>query len=128
MGSRRDDNSIRLPAHVCHLRHGRYPGSLAGLHPLEERTWDRVNSRERVLLALAHQEPDRVPIDYWATPEITTRLVERFGFSAQEELLDHLGVDLTYIKGPEYIGPDPIQYAERYHFTGDGQGIRILGS
>lgn len=66
-----------------------------------------MNSQERVALALDHQEPDRVPIDYWATSEINAKLLERFGFSSQEEILQHFDVDLRYIEGPQYIGPEP---------------------
>ena len=65
-----------------------------------------MNSRERVELALAHREPDRVPIDYWASGEITAKLLETLGFSTEEELLRHFDVDLRYIAGPRYIGPE----------------------
>jgi uroporphyrinogen decarboxylase len=60
-----------------------------------------------VTLALRHKEPDRVPIDYWATPTVTTRLLNHFGLSTQEELLEQLDVDFRYIDGPKYIGPEP---------------------
>ena len=65
-----------------------------------------MNSRERVQLALSHQQPDRVPIDYWATAETNQRLLEHFGLTSQEELLQRLGVDFRYIEGPRYIGPE----------------------
>lgn len=65
-----------------------------------------MNSRERVWLALAHQKPDRVPIDYWASPEITTALLEKLQLSSEEELLQHFDVDFRYIRGPQYIGPE----------------------
>jgi uroporphyrinogen decarboxylase len=66
-----------------------------------------MDSRERVLAALSHREPDRVPIDYWAAPEVSAGLRSRYGFASQEELLDHFGVDFRYIEGPRYIGPEP---------------------
>ena len=66
-----------------------------------------MNARQRVALALDHREPDRVPIDYWATPAVNARLLDHFGFSTQEELLEHLEVDFRYIDGPKYIGPEP---------------------
>ena len=71
-----------------------------------------MHSRDRVALALAHQEPDRVPIDYWATPEINARLLKRCGFSSQKELLQHLDVDFRYIEGPRYVGPKPVAYPD----------------
>ncbi len=67
-----------------------------------------MDSRERVALALAHKEPDRVPIDYWATPEVTARLLRRFALSTIEELLQRLDVDFRYIEGPAYIGPKAV--------------------
>ncbi|MBN1852796.1 MAG: hypothetical protein JW829_08730 [Pirellulales bacterium] len=65
-----------------------------------------MNSRERVALALSHKEPDRVPIDFWATSVVNNRLQERLGVSTEEELLQALDVDFRYIKGPRYIGPE----------------------
>ena len=65
-----------------------------------------MDSRQRVALALDHKEPDRVPIDYWATKEINARLLERTGLSSQEEILDLVGADFRYIDGPGYIGPE----------------------
>ncbi len=71
-----------------------------------------MDSRERVALALAHEQPDRVPVDYWATSEINARLLQRHGFSSQEELLRHLDVDFRYIRGPRYVGPEPRQHPD----------------
>jgi uroporphyrinogen decarboxylase len=71
-----------------------------------------MTSRERVFLALDHREPDRVPVDYWATSEITGRLLKHFDFSTPEQLLAHLDVDFRYIDGPRYIGPEPIVRAD----------------
>ncbi len=65
-----------------------------------------MDSRERVFLALAHEMPDRVPIDYWATAEINDTLRTHYGFSDQEQLLQHFDVDFRYIEGPQYIGPE----------------------
>ena len=64
-----------------------------------------MTSRERVLTALAHKEPDRVPVDYWATPEVTDLLLRHFDLKTCDQLLDHLDVDLRVIPGPAYIGP-----------------------
>jgi uroporphyrinogen decarboxylase len=71
-----------------------------------------MDSRTRVAQALAHAEPDRVPIDYWAASEVTERLMKRFGFSSKENLLGHLNVDFRYIDGPVYIGPEPVVRAD----------------
>lgn len=71
-----------------------------------------MDSRQRVELALSHQQPDRVPIDYWATREVTNKLLAHFGFSTAEELLQHFDVDFRYIEGPKYIGPEPQVHAD----------------
>lgn len=66
-----------------------------------------MNRRQRVLDVLEHRTPDRVPVDYWAQPEVTDRLMRRLSCAALDELLDRLGVDFRYIEGPRYIGPEP---------------------
>jgi uroporphyrinogen decarboxylase len=63
-----------------------------------------VKSRERVLTALAHRPPDRIPRDYWATPEITEALRGHFALPNREALLQRLGIDLRYVEGPSYVG------------------------
>ena len=66
-----------------------------------------MDARQRVELAISHQEPDRVPIDFWATTSVTARLMEHFGFTDREQLLEHFDVDFRYIEGPKYVGPEP---------------------
>lgn len=66
-----------------------------------------MRSKERVLTALAHQEPDRVPINYSANAGIDKRLKEHFGLDAadREGLLEVLGIDFRSVcatyKGPK---------------------------
>ncbi|MBN2013313.1 hypothetical protein JW960_28540 [candidate division KSB1 bacterium] len=64
-----------------------------------------MDSRERVFKTLSHQEPDRIPIDYWAANEVNATLLKHYGFSTRDELLDHFDVDFWYIDGPKYVGP-----------------------
>jgi uroporphyrinogen decarboxylase len=65
-----------------------------------------MNSKERVLTAFAHQEPDRVPINYMANPGIDRRLKDHFGLAEQdnEGLRQALGVDFRNV-GVSYTGP-----------------------
>lgn len=65
--------------------------------------WE-MNSRERVMMAVNHREPDMVPIDYWATPEVTERLQQYYGLGDFEDLMRELEVDCRYIPGPSYVG------------------------
>lgn len=61
-----------------------------------------MNSRERVLTALKHIEPDCVPIDFWAAQEVTKRLMEHWALDREEELLKKVGSDIRSVKGPTY--------------------------
>jgi len=64
-----------------------------------------VNSKERVRAALERREPDRLPVDYWATAEVTRRLVDELDTGDGEGLLRRLGADLRYLRA-EYVGPE----------------------
>lgn len=68
-----------------------------------------MDSRTRIEKCLNHEEPDRLPIDFWATKEIETTLLKHFGFSNMEEVFQHFGVDFRYIEGPCYIRKDVIR-------------------
>ncbi len=65
-----------------------------------------MTSKERVLTALARQEPDRVPINYSANPGIDQRLKAALGLEAHDwqGLYDRLGVDFRGVGAP-YTGP-----------------------
>jgi uroporphyrinogen decarboxylase len=66
-----------------------------------------VNSKERTLMALAHQQPDRVPVDYLYNSGIDLRLKQHFGLAATDDegLRQKLGVDFRYLPGAAYVGP-----------------------
>lgn len=76
-----------------------------------------MNSWERVNTALRHQEPDRVPIGYYATPEAHAALKEFLGATDDEALLQRLGVDYRRV-GPRYIGP-PEKSGDFFNFEVD---------
>ncbi len=65
-----------------------------------------MNSKQRVLTALACQQPDRVPINYGANPGIDGRLKAHFGLAGDdaEGLRQALGVDFRSA-GARYVGP-----------------------
>lgn len=48
--------------------------------------------------ALAHREPDRVPIDSWFTPPILQKLCNRFGVRDEDELRVKLDLDLITLQ------------------------------
>ncbi len=77
----------------------------------------QITSRERVRTALRHEEPDRVPVDFLATPEIWHRLVERMqpdiaavGNSEYfdptwEAILQELQIDLRTLSYDQFCNP-----------------------
>jgi hypothetical protein len=65
-----------------------------------------MKSKERVLTALARQQPDRVPVNYLANPGIDRRLKDHYGLAPDdtEGLRKILGVDFREVEAP-YVGP-----------------------
>jgi uroporphyrinogen decarboxylase len=63
-----------------------------------------MDSRERVYLALNHEEPDRVPTDFWMSGGLRRKLEAKLGMT-RPAFLDAHDIDLRYIDGPAYVGP-----------------------
>ena len=65
-----------------------------------------MRPKERTRTAFAHQEPDRVPIDYVANAGIDAKLKEHFGLGPHDHdgLLEALEVDFRSAT-PRYTGP-----------------------
>ena len=68
-----------------------------------------VTSRRRVLEAVEHRQPDRIPIDFWAVPEVYGQLREALGLPDDEAVLRRFGVDLRYYKGPALKGQEHVR-------------------
>ena len=64
-----------------------------------------MNSKQRVLAAINHQDTDRVPVDFWAEISVKDNLCHRLGLDDEEQLLQYLEVDVRSIY-PEYVGPE----------------------
>ena len=60
----------------------------------------KMTSRERVLAALRHEQPDRTPRDFWAETPTMKRLFAHVGHSDKDKLLDALGVDVRHLEAP----------------------------
>ncbi len=82
-----------------------------------------MTSRERVLAALRHEQPDRTPRDFWAEPPTLKRLFAHLGHSDKDRLLDTLDVDVRHLEAPapaeREIAPGLFQnfWGERYVFN-----------
>ena len=63
-----------------------------------------MDSRERVMLALGFEEPDRVPVDFWGSRGFFELLGLERGVD-RLEFLERADVDFRYIDGPRYTGP-----------------------
>lgn len=59
-----------------------------------------MTSRERVLTALDHQQPDRTPRDFWAEPPTMKRLFDHVGHTVRERLLVDLDIDVRHLDAP----------------------------
>ena len=66
---------------------------------------ETMTPRERWLAVLTRQKPDRVPMDYWATPETDEKLMRHFGCDSIDKVLERLHVDRPVTVGPRYVGP-----------------------
>lgn len=67
---------------------------------------ETMTPRERWLAVLRRETPDRVPMDYWATPEASAKLSAYMGCDL-EEALRRLHVDQPLAVGGRYVGPPP---------------------
>ena len=64
-----------------------------------------MNSKERVLAAFEHQEPDRIPLWYGASDALTNHLMRDTQASDEESLMRRLHIDFRRVR-ERYIGPD----------------------
>ena len=76
-----------------------------------------MTSRERVIAAIEHRKPDRVPLNYFGTDDTDRKLMEHLGLSTRDELLCHLGTDMRYVRA-EYSGPSAFTGIHGYHSGG----------
>ena len=114
---------------------------------------ETMTPRERWLAVFQRQKPDRVPMDYWSTPEFSAKLIQHMGLSrrsykqlvallkrderqpgylneaklALRVALRQLHVDFVVHIGPKYIGPrlppDTDVFGRVYHDVDYGTGV-----
>lgn len=88
---------------------------------------DQMTSRERWLAVLNREQPDRLPMDYWATDEATEKVLAYLGCADEWEMFERLHIDRPLRVEPEYVGP-PIEpgydmYGCRFEGVDYGTGM-----
>jgi uroporphyrinogen decarboxylase len=76
-----------------------------------------MNSRDRVMAAVNHQQTDRVPADLWAEDEVWQRLERDLGVGSQDAVRQRLDVDVRYIS-PVYP-PDVVANGVKQNMWGE---------
>ncbi len=91
-----------------------------------------MTSRDRVITALNHKQPDKVPAAFECVESVYKKLMKHNDFSDSEQLYNKFGIDIRYI-APKYIGPELKSYKDKngnlveqsfwgyestYHWTG----------
>ena len=67
-----------------------------------------MTSRERWLALYRRERPDRIPTDYWATDEVTGRLLRELRCASEEELFTKLHIDAPFkIEPPKRVSHHP---------------------
>lgn len=64
-----------------------------------------MTPRERWLAVLKRQAFDRVPLDYRATTEFTTKLLAHLNCQSMGQVYERLHIDPVVDVGPRYVGP-----------------------
>jgi uroporphyrinogen decarboxylase len=73
-----------------------------------------MTPKERWLAVLTRKKPDRIPMDYWATPETTEMLLRSLGYSNIWEMCRNLHIDMPVKVGPIYCGPPVPQDSDTF--------------
>jgi uroporphyrinogen decarboxylase len=69
-----------------------------------------MNSKERVMVAVSREKPDRTPCNFHGTKVVCDRLFQHYALADYRDLMDVLGVDMIDIRGivdPIWKGPIP---------------------
>jgi uroporphyrinogen decarboxylase len=90
---------------------------------------ETMTSRERWLCTLQHEKPDRLPTDYWATPETDRKLIAHLRCDSIRSVYEKLHIDHVVTIFPNYVGP-PIPlgfdvYGCRYEAVSHGGGVYL---
>ena len=86
-----------------------------------------MTSKERWLAVLSGEMPDRIPTDYWGTPEATQKVMAHLSCSEWRDIVERLHIDRPVAADPLYVGPAIQQgqdmYGCRYVQVDYGSGV-----
>lgn len=68
-----------------------------------------MNSRERVRSAILHKKTDRIPAAFEAVDNVVEKLLDYYGFSSYDELINRYEIDIVS-STPRYCGPQLRKY------------------
>lgn len=66
---------------------------------------ETMTPKERWLAVLRREKPDRIPMDYWGTPEATEKIMQHLSCDTVDEMFARLHIDRPLDAGPCYAGP-----------------------
>ncbi len=66
---------------------------------------DVLTPKERWLAVMRREKPDRLPMDYWGTPEATQKLMRHLGCASEWDVFERLHIDRMLSVSPAYVGP-----------------------
>jgi uroporphyrinogen decarboxylase len=66
---------------------------------------ETMTPKERWLAVLRREKPDRIPMDYWGTPEATEKIMQHLGCATVDEMFTRLHIDRPMDVEPCYAGP-----------------------
>jgi len=87
-----------------------------------------MNSKQRVLMAINGEEPDRVPIDVWYTPEMRNKMENYLGINNKDYLKERHHPDLVHLHFQNdllrtTVGPAASYYLSDEDYYEDEWGI-----
>ena len=87
-----------------------------------------ITPRERVLMTVSHERPDRTPRDFWIEAPALRRLQAHLGLTDEEAILQALGIDFRHLNAVEpphrELAPGTWQnyWGERFVYRETGWG------
>jgi uroporphyrinogen decarboxylase len=90
---------------------------------------ETMTPKERWLSVLERKNPDRVPMDYWATGEANEKLMKHLGCDGMWAVFEQLHIDPVVNVGPRYVGPstplDTDMHGCKYEVVDYGTGVYL---